>query len=184
MGGRLIVIPTDTVYGIGTRPDDPAATARVFQAKGRPRDLELPVLAPSIEVAGIVGQLGDTGKTLAERFWPGPLTLVVRRTPASQDWALGNDGESIGLRIPDHAVGLAILSGTGPLAVTSANISGEPTPETCGEIQELFGDKVAVYVCEEGPLGDRPSTVVDVSGAEPRILREGAIQLDEVRRVL
>ena len=182
--GELIVLPTDTVYGIGTRPDLAEATERVFQAKSRSRDLDLPVLVRSVEEAGRIGELGSRALRLAERFWPGPLTVVVPRTDSSRGWALGEHGETIGLRMPDDPLALAVLERAGQLAVTSANRSGDPTPASCEDVRALFGDTVAVYVCAEGALAGPPSTVVDLTGKTARILREGAIARDAVLAAL
>lgn len=175
LAGFPIVLPTDTVYGIGTRPDDPAATARLFEAKGRPRALELPVLVPTAEAARRIASFDERAQTLAVRFWAGPLTLVLPRTPRSRSWDLGGDPTTIGVRMPHHPLALALLARTGPLAVTSANRSGSPTPRTCDELRELFGDAVAVYLCEDEPLGGLPSTVVDLAHGPARVLRTGAI---------
>jgi tRNA threonylcarbamoyl adenosine modification protein (Sua5/YciO/YrdC/YwlC family) len=173
MAGGLVVIPTDTVYGLGTRPDDPEAVRRVFEAKRRPPELELPVLAPSLEWAATLGELGGPARRLAERFWPGAVTIVVRRTAVSRTWPLGPNATTIGLRVPAHPIASALLERTGPLAVTSANRSGRPTPQTCDEVRAVFGDLVEVYVCADGPVSGAPSTVVDLSGSTPTILREG-----------
>ena len=175
--GRLVVVPTDTVYGIGTRPDDAAATGRVFEAKGRPRELTLPVLAASLADAARVARLTERARALAARHWPGALTLVVPRTDASRGWDLGGDGETIGVRVPNHPVALALLERTGPLAVTSANRSGEPTPGTCDELRVIFGGAVAVYVCQPDPPPGVASTVVDLTDG-PRVLRPGALDVD------
>ncbi len=134
--GELVVLPTDTVYGIGTRPDDHEATARLFDAKGRPRDLELPVLVPTAAAAREIAELDVRAEALASRFWPGPLTLVLRRAGSSRDWDLGGDPATIGVRVPHHPLALAVLARTGPLAVTSANRSGEPTPSSCEGVVE------------------------------------------------
>ncbi len=182
--GELIVVPTDTVYGIGTRPDDPAATARVFEAKRRPRALELPVLVPSPEAAERIADLDDSARRLAERFWPGPLTIVVLRSAASAGWELGGNPETIGLRIPDHVVALAVLRRAGPLAVTSANLSGHPTPATCDHVAALFGDAVSVTLCADAALSGRASTVVDVTTATPVVLRPGATPNVDIADVL
>ena len=184
LGGSLVVLPTDTVYGIGTRPDDPAATARLFEAKQRPRHLELPVLVPRLELAEQVGEMEEAALRLAEAFWPGALTVVVRRSADASGWALGEDPDTVGLRVPAHPVALALLEHTGPLAVTSANRSGEPTPATCEEVREVFGDDVAVYLCDEAPLSGASSTVVDLAHGEPRVLRWGAVDGNALRAVL
>ena len=173
LAGLLVVVPTDTVYGIGTRPDDPTGTRRIFEAKGRSSDTDLPVLVPSLAAAGVIGELDDRTRGLVARFWPGPLTVVVRRTGRSRGWELGGHGETIGIRMPAHPIALGVLERTGPLAVTSANRSGEPTPGTCDEIEKVFGDAVAVYVCDDAPLEGAPSTVVDTTTDPWEVLRSG-----------
>jgi tRNA threonylcarbamoyl adenosine modification protein (Sua5/YciO/YrdC/YwlC family) len=184
LAGALIVLPTDTVYGIGTRPDDPRATARLFEAKGRPRDVELPVLVPSRAEGERVAAFDARAAELAGRFWPGPLTLVLPRSQASAGWDLGGDASTIGVRMPHHPIALAVLARTGALAVTSANRTGEPTPRSCDELAGVFGDRVAVYLCEPEPLHGVASTVVSLLGPEIRVLREGAIAVEAIERAL
>jgi len=173
LAGLLVVLPTDTVYGIGTRPDDREGTGRIFDAKGRPRGIDLPVLVPSLAAAEEIAELDDRTRGLVARFWPGPLTVVVRRTERSRAWELGGRGETIGIRMPAHPIALGVLERTGPLAVTSANRSGEPTPDTCDEIEKVFGHAVAVYVCDDVPLEGAPSTVVDTTTDPWEVLRFG-----------
>jgi L-threonylcarbamoyladenylate synthase len=182
--GDLIVLPTDTVYGIGSRPDDPEATARIFEAKGRPRELELPVLVPHVAAARVLAVVDDRAARLIERFWPGPLTVVLERTDASRAWDLGGDPATVGVRVPRHPVALAVLERTGPMAVTSANRSGAPPASTCDELTETFGDAVAVYVCDDRPLEGAASTVVDLAHGEPRVLRAGAVTEAEISATL
>ena len=172
--GRLIVFPTDTVYGIATRPDVPAATASLFEAKRRPRGLELPVLAASAQVLRTLAAFDERADTLAAALWPGPLTLVLPREPLSSRWQLGGDGATIGLRVPRHGLALAVLAAAGPLAVTSANISASPPATTCPELQAIFGEKVEIYLCEDGPLSNPASTVVDLAHGPARLLRQGS----------
>ena len=181
--GKLAVLPTDTVYGIAARPDRMKATARLFAAKRRTRELTLPILVSGQEDAARVGLFDDRARALAQRFWPGGLTIVLPRTELAGRWDLGDESGTAGVRMPDHPVALALLRTTGPLAVTSANLSGEPTPSHCPGVRAIFGQEVAVYLCA-GPLGGLASTVVDLSGAEARILREGAIPAAEVRATL
>jgi L-threonylcarbamoyladenylate synthase len=184
LGGHLIVLPTDTVYGIGTRPDDAPATARLFEAKGRARELQLPVLVPSVAAAREIAVFDDRAETLAGRWWPGPLTLVLPRAEPSRTWDLGGDASTVGLRMPHHPMALAVLARTGPLAVSSANRSTEPTSGDCDALARVFGDAVDVYLCEEaGPAG-RASTVVDLAHGEWRILRPGALREQEIGRAL
>lgn len=184
LAGSLVVLPTDTVYGIGTSPDDPAATRRLFLAKGRTRGLELPVLVAAVAAAREIATFDDRAEALALRFWAGPVTLVLPRTPASAGWDLGGDPTTIGVRMPHHPLALAVLSRTGPLAVTSANRSGEPTPPTCAGVEEVFGAAVDVYLCEREPLGGTASTVVDLAHGTTRVLRAGAVGEEEVREAL
>jgi L-threonylcarbamoyladenylate synthase len=179
LAGRLIVLPTDTVYGIGTRPDDPEATAGLFRAKGRPRDLQLPVLVATRAEAEAIGAFDERSRALAGRFWPGALTLIVGRGAASAGWELGGGSSTIALRVPHHPVALALLARTGPLAVSSANSSGEATPGSCEELQALFGEAVDVYLCQPEPPPGVASTVLDVSGPLPRVLRRGSIDVGD-----
>lgn len=184
LAGALVVLPTETVYGIGTRPDDPRATARLFDAKARPRELELPILVASLAAAEEVAVFDDRARVIATRFWAGPVTLVLPRSDRSRWWELGGDGATVGVRMPHHPLALAVLARTGPLAVTSANRSGKPTPATCDELQALFGEAVEVYLCEEAPLQGPPSTVVDLSGDTATVLRPGAVPEDEILEAL
>jgi tRNA threonylcarbamoyl adenosine modification protein (Sua5/YciO/YrdC/YwlC family) len=182
--GELIVIPTDTVYGLGTRPDDPAATARVFAAKGRPRDLELPVLVPTAEAARAVAVFDERAERLVGAAWPGPLTLVLPRSADAAGWDLGGDPTTVGVRAPRHPLALAILAETGPLAVTSANRSGDPPAETCDEIHTLFGELVTVYLCQGDRLEGKASTVLDLAHGPASILREGALPREALVQLL
>jgi L-threonylcarbamoyladenylate synthase len=167
--GRLVVVPTETVYGIGCRPDSDAATARLFAAKGRSRGLNLAVLASSAGEALALTDSAPHAASLAAALWPGPLTMVLRRSARTRAWPLGEDGDTIGVRVPDQPLALALFARTGPLAVSSANRSGEPPARTRGELLAAFGDAVAVYLLTSEPLGGTdPSTVVDLTDP-PRI---------------
>ena len=177
--GNLVVLPTDTVYGVAARPGVPGATERLFRAKGRPRDLTIPILVAGSEDAGRVGSLDPRAAALAERFWPGPLTLVVPRAPLTASWDLGLERATVALRVPDDPVAVILLARTGPLAVTSANRSGRPTPEDCSGVRGELGDAVAVYLCA-GRRSPVPSTILDLSGPEPIVLRAGALAAEEV----
>jgi len=181
LAGELVVMPTDTVYGVGTRPDDAAATARLFEAKGRPRELALPVLVASRAAAEEVAAFDDRARSLAGRFWPGPLSLVLPRTARSRGWDLGEAADTIAVRMPHHPLALALLARSGPLAVTSANRTGEATPTTCDGLRAVFGDLVEVYLCEGSQPEGLASTVVDLTAPELRFVRVGAIAEADVR---
>ena len=156
---------------IAARPDDPAATAWLFEAKARPPGLTLPVLAATAAEALALADAPAEAGPLAAAFWPGPLTLVLRRGERSRPWDLGGESSTIGLRVPDLALAAAFLSRTGPLAVTSANRSGRPPATGREELIAVFGPSVAVYLVAAGGAaqdargGGRPSTVVDLSGS-------------------
>jgi tRNA threonylcarbamoyl adenosine modification protein (Sua5/YciO/YrdC/YwlC family) len=181
--GQLIVFPTDTVYGIAARPDDPAAADRLFTAKARPRDLTLPVLVASVTEARGIARFDQRADRLAAACWPGALTLVLPRMPTSEAWDLGAGAGSIGVRVPSHPLALALLAATGPLAVSSANRSGRPPATTCDELVEAFGDDVAVYLCEDEPLAGSASTVVSLLGPALEVLRAGAMDARTLERL-
>jgi L-threonylcarbamoyladenylate synthase len=182
--GGLIVMPTDTVYGIGTRPDDARATGRLFEAKGRPRDLELPVLVANVAAAREIAVFDERAEVLAGRWWPGPLTLVLPRAEPSRAWDLGGDPSTVGVRMPHHPMALAVLARTGPLAVSSANRSGDAMVADCDGLEQVFADAVEVYLCQEVKLVGSASTVVDLAHGEWRVLRPGAITELEIRTLL
>jgi tRNA threonylcarbamoyl adenosine modification protein (Sua5/YciO/YrdC/YwlC family) len=181
--GDLVVFPTDTVYGLAARPDDAAATQKIFAAKHRPEGLTLPVLVGSVEDAHAVAEFDERAELLAAA-WPGPVTLVLPRTVRSMGWSLGGEGGTVGVRIPKHPLALAILARTGPLAVTSANRSGEPPLQDADSLAAVFGDDVAVYLCQDAALSGAASTVVELTGAEPMILRSGEVSEADVARFL
>lgn len=182
--GELIVFPTDTVYGIGTRADDPEATRRLFEAKGRPRELTIPVLVPSLDGASMIASFDERAERLATAAWPGPLTLVLPRTGASRGWELGGDGDTIGVRVPRHPLAGALLAISGPLATTSANRTSEPPARTGEELEATFGDRVAIYLCQEGPLVGQASTVVRVTDRGLEVLRAGSLDRGELERLM
>jgi tRNA threonylcarbamoyl adenosine modification protein (Sua5/YciO/YrdC/YwlC family) len=173
--GRLLVLPTDTVYGLAADPFNPLAVDRLLLAKGRGRDFPVPVLIGSWRtVHGLVDDLPAAASELIGAFWPGPLTLVLR-TGSGISWDLGDTKGTVAVRMPLHPVALDVLNETGPLAVSSANRHGEPPATTAAEAQAQLGDSVAVYL-EAGPTADAvPSTIVDVTAQTPRLLREGAV---------
>jgi L-threonylcarbamoyladenylate synthase len=182
--GGLLVLPTDTVYGIGCDPFNAGAVDALFKAKARGRELPIAVLVYSWRQAiGLVEEVTEQAKALIAEFWPGPLTIVLRESPGI-GWDLGYSRGTVAVRMPKHDFALALIERTGPLAVTSANRSGVPTPSTVGGIVEQLGDHVDVFF-DEGPAsGGTASTVVDLSGTRPHIVREGALPASEIKRVL
>jgi tRNA threonylcarbamoyl adenosine modification protein (Sua5/YciO/YrdC/YwlC family) len=181
--GQLVVLPTETIYGIAARPDDPSATARVFSAKRRPSGLNLPVLTAMAEGAWEVGVPDERAIRLAAAFWPGPLTMVLPRSDHSRAWKLGEQRDSIALRVPDHALTSRLIAQAGPLAATSANVSGRPPLSDRSALVGAFGDAVAVYLVlapGAAPPGGTASTVVDLTGPTMRILRPGPISPEQI----
>jgi tRNA threonylcarbamoyl adenosine modification protein (Sua5/YciO/YrdC/YwlC family) len=142
------------------------------------------VLAPTFDAIHRVARLDERALALARAFWPGAITLVLPRSTHSAGWEIGGDPATIGVRIPAHPLARAVLEGTGPLAVTSANRSGAPPATTCDELHEVFGEHVEVYLCEDAPLVGASSTVLDLAHGAPRLLRLGDIDRDDVERFL
>jgi L-threonylcarbamoyladenylate synthase len=173
--GELVVVPTDTVYGVAARPDLPGATERLFEAKQRPWHLTLPVLVAGTGDARRIAWMDVAADKLAARFWPGALTMVLPRTEVSMPWELGEARDTVGVRVPANEMVMELLARTGPLAVTSANRSGDPTPSDCAGVRVVLGDAVSVYLCTGVLDSDLPSTVVDLTGPEHQVLREGVI---------
>ena len=183
--GRLIVMPTDTVYGVAADAFSPGAVNALLAAKGRGRDMPVPVLIGSLQtLEGIADEVSPTARALIDAFWPGGLSLVFRHPP-SLHWDLGESRGTVLVRMPDHPVALDVLGRTGPLAVSSANRSGHPATVTLPDARVQLGAAVAVYL-DGGPTpGPVPSTIVDVSQPDeaPRILRLGTVTADELRAV-
>lgn len=182
--GQLVVLPTDTVYGVGCDAFDADAVAAVLAAKGRGRDMPPPVLIPTARTAdGLATQIPDYAHTLMERFWPGPLTVILK-AHTSLHWDLGETNGTVALRVPDNEIALELLGDTGPMAVTSANTTGSAAARTADEAQQMLGDAVAVYL-DGGPRTEvAPSTIVDCTGAAPRTLRPGALSQREMDAAL
>ena len=182
--GELVVLPTDTVYGIGADAFQPDAIDALLATKGRGRDMPVPVLVGSWSgLDGLTLVVTPTARELVEAFWPGALTLVVEHAP-SLAWDLGDARGTVAVRMPLHPVALELLARTGPMGVSSANRTGQPPPVTAEEARDQLGYPVAVYL-DAGPSGDPvPSTIVDVTGEVPRLLRAGAVPLDRLREVV
>lgn len=172
--GAVVGIPTDTVYGLAADPFSREAVALLFSLKRRPAVKAIPILAASIEQAERVGVLAGPARRAAERYWPGALTLVVGRVPGLPDWVGNPARDSVGIRVPDHPAALSLLAEAGPLAVTSANRSGGAAAEDDAGARAIFADGVAAYLPGAG-AGGAPSTVVDLTGGSPRVLRAGPV---------
>ncbi|WP_374118641.1 L-threonylcarbamoyladenylate synthase [Allokutzneria sp. A3M-2-11 16] len=182
--GQLVVLPTDTVYGLGCDAFDSAAVQSLLDAKGRGRDMPLPVLVGSWStVDGLVLSVPHQARLLIEAFWPGGLSIVLPHAP-SLNWDLGDTRGTVMVRMPLHPVAIDLLREVGPMAVSSANRSGHPPATTAIGAQEQLGDSVTVYL-DGGPSGDPvASTIVDLTGPHPLVLREGAISLADVAEVV
>ncbi|MGO1634701.1 L-threonylcarbamoyladenylate synthase [Corynebacterium variabile] len=183
-GGRLIVMPTDTVYGIGADAFDNDAVAALLVAKHRGPDYPTPVVVGSWDtVTGLVRDADARMKALVEAFWPGGLTIVTHQAP-SLPWNLGDTRGTVALRMPLHPVAIELLQQTGPMALSSANVHGQPSALSAAQAREQLGDSVSVYL-DGGPATiGTSSTIVDLSGRRPRILRHGAIEAARVAEVL
>ncbi|HEY9409151.1 MAG TPA: L-threonylcarbamoyladenylate synthase [Jiangellaceae bacterium] len=181
--GKLIVLPTDTVYGVGADAFSATAVAALLAAKGRGPDMPVPVLVGAPETLAGIAITNDAVDALVEAFWPGGLTLVCREQPSLR-WDLGRTEGTVAVRMPRHDIALELLRETGPLAVSSANVTGQPPARSAAQAREQLGDAVAVYLEAGLTDDDVPSTIVDVTGEVPRVLRAGAVGEDEVRAVV
>jgi len=182
--GELAVIPTDTVYGVAADAFSPPAVERLLQAKGRGRDVPVPVLVGAWRsIDGLAENVDDRVRRLVETYWPGALTLIVRAAP-SLAWDLGQTRGTVAIRMPLHPVALAVLEQTGPLAVSSANRTGQPPATTAAEALAQLGSWVAIYL-EAGVVGGGvASSIVDLTGDRPVLRRAGALDVTELRDVL
>ena len=182
--GALAIFATDTVYGVAADAFSPAAVARLLAAKGRGRDMPVPVLVGSeISISGLAEQVTDDARILVEAFWPGPLTLIVRSAP-SLAWDLGETRGTVAVRMPAHPVALSVLAQTGPLAVSSANRSGMTAATTTADALRQLGEDVAVYLDSGSVESGVPSTILDLTDARPRLRRLGALTIEQLRTVL
>jgi L-threonylcarbamoyladenylate synthase len=182
--GKLVVLPTDTVYGIGCDAFNSDAVSALLDAKGRGRDMPVPVLVGSPDtLAGVSAQSGGFVDKLVEAFWPGGLTVVCRQQPSLR-WDLGDTDGTVAVRMPLHPVAIEVLRETGPMAVSSANRSGQAPARTGDQARDQLGDAVAVYLDSHPTEDDMPSTIVDVTGEVPRVLRAGAVSLESLQEVV
>lgn len=172
--GGIVAVPTETFYGLAADASNAAARARIYEIKGRPGTMALPLVAASVEqVAALVGPLDPRSARAAARFWPGPLSLVL---PASADWARGIGGETVAVRVPGHAFVQRLCDRAAVLLTsTSANRTGEPPAETAEAVAVSLGGAVDLIVDGGRTPGGKPSTLADLRGAEPRLIRDGAI---------
>jgi len=181
--GGLVAFPTDTVYGLAALPFQAETVERLYIVKARNSERAIAVLLGDIsQLNKVAGQLSPTALRLAERFWPGPLTLVVPRLPTLPEILSANP--TIGVRIPDHPVALALLKLTGPLAVTSANLSGKENASTAKEVLAQLGGRFHLILDGGQTPGGMPSTVIDCTKPGLTILREGPIRLKELQAAL
>lgn len=173
--GELVVLPTDTVYGVAADAFNPSAITALLAAKGRGRDMPVPVLVSNMAMLdALVERVPDRARDLVDAFWPGALTLVLRHT-AHLAWDLGESLGTVAVRMPADPLALELIGQTGPLGVSSANRTGHQPAVTMLDARLQLGAAVAVYL-DGGPRDEPvPSTIVDLTGAEPRVLREGAI---------
>ncbi|WP_069815273.1 L-threonylcarbamoyladenylate synthase [Streptomyces sp. TP-A0874] len=182
--GELVVLPTDTVYGIGADAFSGEAVGDLLEAKGRGRNMPTPVLIGSPNTLhGLVTDFSEQAWELVDAFWPGALTLIARHQPSLQ-WDLGETRGTVGVRMPLHPVAIELLTEVGPMAVSSANLTGHPSPQDCDAAQDMLGDSVSVYL-DGGPTPTpEPSSIVDVTGSTPVLLRAGALSAEQLREVV
>ena len=185
---QCVVLPTDTVYGIGADAFSPQAVATLLASKGRGRSMPPPVLIPRMQTMdGLAVDVSDDARALAEAFWPGGLTLIFHSQP-SLTWDLGDTMGTVALRMPDDKIALELLGLTGPLAVSSANRTGNPAAQTAAQAREQLAESVEVYL-EAGPRPEQgeagvPSTIVDATSDTLRVVRLGAISLERLKEVV
>ncbi len=182
--GRLVVLPTDTVYGIGCDAFDAEAVQRLLEAKGRGRDMPPPVLVGDLRTLdGLAVDVPPYVRDLVEAFWPGPLTVIVQAQP-SLHWDLGDTEGTVALRMPDDDTALALLREVGPMAVTSANLTGSSPAHSVLEAATALGASVEVYIDGGRREDQAPSTILDCTGAEPVVLRLGSLDADRINGVV
>ncbi|MEJ2868756.1 L-threonylcarbamoyladenylate synthase [Actinomycetospora sp. OC33-EN08] len=183
-GGRLVVVPTDTSYGVGADAFDQAAVADLLRAKRRGPETPVPVLVGSWStIDGLVTAVPSSARDLVEAFWPGGLSLVLPHAP-SLAWDLGRTRGTVVLRMPLHPVALELLRECGPMAITGANAAGGAVPHTCADAYSQLGDLVSVYLDGGELTADAGSTIVDLTGSEPVVRREGTVTTAQIAEVL
>lgn len=181
--GGLVAFPTDTVYGVGALAFDGKAVESIYAAKDRPVEKAIPVLiGDSEDLKKVAIDIPETARRLAARFWPGPLTILVPKRVDLPESVSAT--ETVGVREPDHEVARGLLRAAGPMAVTSANISGAQSPVTAGQVYEQLGGRIALIIDGGRTPGGVPSTLVDCTAPELKILREGPLSLEQLRSAL
>ena len=182
--GGIVAYPTDTVYGLGASVHLPRAVEKVYQVKQRPGNMPFPLLLADVaQITGLADPVPPVARLLIDKFWPGALTLVLTRSDSAPD-TIAIGGSTVALRIPAHPVPVALIKGLGsPIVGTSANLSGQPSPLTADEVYAQLGDKVDLVIDGGRCPGGKESTVVDVTGEVPIVLREGAISRAELAQV-
>ncbi len=180
--GGLVAFPTDTVYGVGALAFDGKAAESIYKAKDRPIEKAIPILIGDAEdITKISSEVPPMAKKLAERFWPGPLTLIVPKHLGLPDSVSATN--TVGVRVPDHIVARSVFRAAGPMAVTSANLSGQPSPSTAQEVFTQLNGRIALIVDGGKTPGGVPSTLVDCTGKEPIVVRQGPISLNQILAV-
>jgi L-threonylcarbamoyladenylate synthase len=181
--GGLVAFPTDTVYGVGAKVFDRVAVESIYTVKDRSVEKAIPVLIGDLDdLLKVAIAVPEVAYRLAAHFWPGPLTLVIPKHPGLPEAV--SSGPTVGVRIPDLPTALALLRLAGPMAVTSANISGQPSPTTAQEVFSQLGGRIAIILDGGTTPGGVPSTVVDCAGGKPQILRAGPIPQQEIQDII
>lgn len=182
--GDLVVLPTDTVYGLGTDAFSQKGPQKLMAAKGRDRNMPIPVLVGHVKALdGLAQRVDGITKSLAEAFWPGALTIVVNAQPTLR-WDLGETNQTVALRMPLNPIAIELLNAVGPMAVSSANKTGQPPATNVEEAIAQLGEVVTIYLDGGQTPGNIASTIVDVSSGEIKLLRQGAIPLEEIRLIV
>src|ERR1700690_2244014 len=181
--GGLVAFPTDTVYGVGALAFNGKAVESIYEAKDRPIEKAIPLLLGDLDdINKVAARVPLMAKKLAERFWPGPLTIVVPKHLSLPDAVSATN--TVAVRVPNHVVARSVLRAAGPMAVTSANMSGQPSPSTAQEVFAQFNGRIALILDGGKTPGGVPSTLVDCTGSKPVVVREGPIRFDEIMAII
>ncbi|MDW5562949.1 MAG: L-threonylcarbamoyladenylate synthase [Methanomassiliicoccus sp.] len=181
--GRLIVYPTETVYGLGCDPFDETAVKRIYMAKRRPFDMAMSIMVKDLQMMEEVGVLDERSRRLVNKFMPGPLTIIVPKRPNVPDILTASTNE-IGIRIPDNAVAMRLIEEFGPLVTTSANVHSHGNPRTCQEALDDLGASVSLYLDGGPTVHGKPSTIIQLTDQEITLIRPGALSPDTIKAAL